>query len=228
MTSRLGGDGNLRDSLLKSRISKLPHLPAIAPSQWSSNTSEEQEEDGIGDLSMAPPLRSTSQRSAESRSLDLHYTPLSAHGCFQEALEVEVDYAEDRQGNPINVAETDGDRAASSTDTRGGSKAVFRVYYTPPKASSIERKRGTGSMATANDDGLPSLDSLKALEVDEIDESNERDSPKDPGTIFFFHHGAGYSALSYALVAKNITEETKGKAGVLAFDCRGHGGFSCV
>jgi len=37
------------------------------------------------------------------------------------------------------------------------------------------------------------------------------------------HHGAGYSALSFAMMAKEITTETGGECGVLAMDCRRHG-----
>jgi len=38
-----------------------------------------------------------------------------------------------------------------------------------------------------------------------------------------FHHGAGYSGLSFAMMAKEITTTTGGECGVLAMDCRRHG-----
>ena len=38
-----------------------------------------------------------------------------------------------------------------------------------------------------------------------------------------FHHGAGYSGLSFACLAKEITEMTKGECGVLSLDARRHG-----
>jgi protein phosphatase methylesterase 1 len=41
--------------------------------------------------------------------------------------------------------------------------------------------------------------------------------------LFVFHHGAGYSALSYACLAKEIATRTNGEAGSLAFDARMHG-----
>lgn len=48
----------------------------------------------------------------------------------------------------------------------------------------------------------------------------------DPGSVIIFHHGAGYSALSFSLVAKAIGERCAGELGVLAFDARRHGGHS--
>ncbi|KAI7899432.1 Alpha/Beta hydrolase protein [Cokeromyces recurvatus] len=46
---------------------------------------------------------------------------------------------------------------------------------------------------------------------------------KRNGPIFFMHHGAGSSALTFGLVAKHIKDLTQGECGVIAFDCRGHG-----
>ncbi|PCH42579.1 protein phosphatase methylesterase [Wolfiporia cocos MD-104 SS10] len=43
------------------------------------------------------------------------------------------------------------------------------------------------------------------------------------GTVMVFHHGAGQSALTFACVAKEVTEISRGECGVLALDCRGHG-----
>ena len=37
------------------------------------------------------------------------------------------------------------------------------------------------------------------------------------------HHGAGYSALSFACLAKELNEEGGNAVGVLAFDARRHG-----
>jgi protein phosphatase methylesterase 1 len=199
MSDRLGSEGDLRNSLLKSRIAKLPHLPAIAPSQWSSgssSTEEQQEElDDIGTLGMAPPPRSSAQRNAESRSIDALYSPLSATGCFQEALEVDI-------------TEEDNDFK----------RATFRVYYTPPKKRS-SKSRQKQADKTSTPQTLETLSSPNTVESNDDDD----DDASIPGTVFFFHHGAGYSGLSYALVAKHITELSNGEAGVLAFDCRGHG-----
>ena len=37
------------------------------------------------------------------------------------------------------------------------------------------------------------------------------------------HHGAGYSGLTFACFAKEVTDMTKGECGVLALDARRHG-----
>lgn len=42
-------------------------------------------------------------------------------------------------------------------------------------------------------------------------------------TLFVCHHGAGSDALSFALMAKEVTARTRGEVGVLAYDCRAHG-----
>ncbi|KAJ3510686.1 hypothetical protein NLJ89_g4527 [Agrocybe chaxingu] len=43
------------------------------------------------------------------------------------------------------------------------------------------------------------------------------------GTVMICHHGAGYSGLSLACFAKEVTEMTKGECGVLSIDARRHG-----
>ncbi|CAK5269955.1 unnamed protein product [Mycena citricolor] len=43
------------------------------------------------------------------------------------------------------------------------------------------------------------------------------------GTVLVCHHGAGYSGLSFACLAKEIAGMTKGECGVLALDARRHG-----
>ncbi|RPD54823.1 protein phosphatase methylesterase [Lentinus tigrinus ALCF2SS1-7] len=45
----------------------------------------------------------------------------------------------------------------------------------------------------------------------------------EDGTVIVCHHGAGYSGLTFACMAKEITDMSKGECGVLAYDCRGHG-----
>ncbi|WFD44999.1 protein phosphatase methylesterase-1 [Malassezia psittaci] len=42
-------------------------------------------------------------------------------------------------------------------------------------------------------------------------------------TVFVCHHGAGSGALSFALFAQEVTRQTQGEVGILAYDCRGHG-----
>ena len=48
------------------------------------------------------------------------------------------------------------------------------------------------------------------------------------GTIMICHHGAGYSGLSFACFAKEVTETTKGECGVLSLDARRHGNKSLL
>ena len=67
--------------------------------------------------------------------------------------------------------------------------------------------------------GLPTDDG----EDDDDLGSSPQQAASVPGTLFVFHHGAGFSALSYALVAAEITRMSGGEVGVLAYDCRGHG-----
>jgi protein phosphatase methylesterase 1 len=43
------------------------------------------------------------------------------------------------------------------------------------------------------------------------------------GTIVVCHHGAGYSALSFACFSKEVTRLSNGECGILAFDVRKHG-----
>ncbi|KAI0259130.1 protein phosphatase methylesterase [Gloeopeniophorella convolvens] len=43
------------------------------------------------------------------------------------------------------------------------------------------------------------------------------------GSVMVCHHGAGFSGLSFALFAKEVTQLTKGELGVLSVDARRHG-----
>ncbi|KAF9512543.1 hypothetical protein BS47DRAFT_1394141 [Hydnum rufescens UP504] len=43
------------------------------------------------------------------------------------------------------------------------------------------------------------------------------------GSIIVCHHGAGYSALSFACLAKEVVQSTSGECGIMAFDARAHG-----
>lgn len=52
-------------------------------------------------------------------------------------------------------------------------------------------------------------------------------SKVDNGTVMVCHHGAGYSGLSFACFAKEVTDMTKSECGVLSFDARCHGLWFC-
>lgn len=145
---------NLYRSAIHARLSKLPSLP---PSEELEDGDEQEEEaDTLGSLPSMPPSHTplpqlgSGSDPVKPPHLDT-YTPISASGYFDQALEINVPSAQ------LN----------------------FRVYYTQPKA-------------------------------------------KD-GTILVCHHGAGYSALSFACLAKEVTRLSNGECGVLAFDVRRHG-----
>ena len=48
------------------------------------------------------------------------------------------------------------------------------------------------------------------------------------GSVMICHHGAGFSGLSFALFAKEITTLSKGELGVLSLDARRHGAHSPI
>ncbi|EDO16436.1 hypothetical protein Kpol_1030p46, partial [Vanderwaltozyma polyspora DSM 70294] len=50
---------------------------------------------------------------------------------------------------------------------------------------------------------------------------NNLESPSIP--LFICHHGAGSSALTFALLAKELYDRLEGKCAILTFDARGHG-----
>lgn len=47
--------------------------------------------------------------------------------------------------------------------------------------------------------------------------------PLEESTVMVLHHGAGFGALAYALMAREVTRLSNGEVGLLAYDCRGHG-----
>ncbi|CAG8579129.1 5447_t:CDS:2 [Paraglomus occultum] len=65
------------------------------------------------------------------------------------------------------------------------------------------------------DIGIPGTDDV--FRTYEIPANN----PNSP--IFVFHHGAGYSGLSFALCAKKTHELLNGDCCMFTYDCRGHG-----
>lgn len=214
---------DLRQSLLKTKIAKLPHLPAISPSQWASGSKSMEaaigeDSDSIGNLTIAPPPRTAFQRSAESRQLDRLYSPISAEDCFNEALEVDIDDETEngiRHMNSVPAKEGNASKA----------EAIFRIYYTPPIKKTANRAPQRPPQSSSKQSlSLDRLDPNDLLHKDQnLDDRGFDMMEGSAGTVFFLHHGAGYSGLSYALVAKHITKITHGEAGVLALDCRGHG-----
>ncbi|KAK0556469.1 Protein phosphatase methylesterase 1 [Tilletia horrida] len=200
---------DLRSSVLKSRIARLPHLPAIHPGAEA----EEESGDGAGQSSSSmPPPPSLGAPRRPLRSKDPTggaFAPISSEDCFSQALEVDVNYP-------------------TGSSSRS---ATFRVYYTPPLKSgpSSGTSRSAASSVSTRAEAIDvDLDNLQAPVLmsggdDDEDDADDTDSSGGSGTVFVLHHGAGFGGLSYALVAREITRQTKGQVGVLAFDCRGHG-----
>lgn len=185
-------------------------LPSLSTSSGPSSSSSSHHK-----TSMAPlPLPKLSRKAAKG-SDDADYTALSAKDCFEQALEVPVE-----------------------------DQGTWRVYLTPPKPSkqrsnpqqrqplkaTLGAGKSLGGAVGAGGSGDASLDSIDLSNVVDDDNDDEgvaastHSQKPDPGSIIFFHHGAGYSALSFALAAKEITRTTGGEVGVMAMDCRGHGG----
>ncbi|GAA5937547.1 phosphoprotein phosphatase methylesterase 1 [Sporobolomyces koalae] len=162
--------------LLKARLGKLPHLPALdTPAELDPDEEEEMLDSFPTGSSTTSTVSLTSKnRRARSRQ-DL--SPLSAEGYFAQALQVQVPVS--------NVYPSSIDTESSTTPV------VFRVYYTAP------------AISTSPDD------------ADDVQNSN--------GVVFVCVHGAGYSGLSYACMAKSLTGQSGGRVGVLAYDARGHG-----
>ncbi|GAA6054032.1 hypothetical protein JCM3770_001330 [Rhodotorula araucariae] len=186
----------MQRDLLKSRLARLPQLPALDPpastrAPCADDTPDEvepldDEDDEAHDTFdvTAPAVRLPPRRRigalASSPSASSTYAPLSAQGSFASALEVAVQVRAPWAGAGPDQGE-----------------ATFRTYYTPP------------APAPGPDDGT--------------------------GTVFVCVHGAGYSALSFAELAKALVEGgdaggagagrggKRGRVGVLAFDARGHG-----
>ena len=121
----------------------------------------------------------------------------------------------------------DGDEEEEEADTLGSLPSM------PPPPTSFP-KPGSGSTSTR-----PShLDGYKPISASEyFDQALEiavpsaqlnfrvyYTPPKATGsTVLVCHHGAGYSALSFACFAKEVTGLSNGECGIFAFDVRRHG-----
>lgn len=218
---------DLRQSLLKERVAKLPHLPAIVPPRdqttatytaSAAKMNDDDENDTLG------PLAAPSSSLHKAHISQSEYSPVSAEDCFDIALEV------DNFGNgTIDTMSYTSPTVENRSNEKPRTQGQFRVYYTPTKEK-LEPLKGKhvrpAPFGTVGD-GNPDLMSLQPPTVpgddEEIDENQESKQRSSAGTVFLLLHGAGYSALSFALVAKWITKLTEGNAGVLAYDCRGHG-----
>lgn len=186
---------DLRTSFLKSKLAKLPVMPPLSVGAVA-------EEQGSGNaFEQEDVVGNLSHKNKSARQRLRDYSPQTAEAYFEQALQVDV---------ALTVG-----------------SAAFRVYYTPPKP--VEKSAARNAVASVSqavpDVGTPSLPMLQpGIKIaDDVEDDFKPSQASDPGTVFLLHHGAGFSALSYALTAAEITQKTNGEAGVLAFDCRGHG-----
>lgn len=210
---------DLQRSFVKSKLSKLPPVPSFREDE--EEQAELDSRDAFGTTSSS--LASTSfsrevPRGSKRRPQVDDFSPRTAEGSFEQALEVDV---------PLSVG-----------------SASFRVYYTPPRPKrsgqhAAARVPSTSAAASpslrdvdvnVNSPSLPTLRPGVGLASDDGDDEDDasvdpsaQNTPRDPGTLFVFHHGAGFSALSYALTAAELSKLSGGEVGVLAYDCRGHG-----
>ncbi|SPO34911.1 related to Protein phosphatase methylesterase 1 [Pseudozyma flocculosa] len=217
---------DLRSSLLKARLTKLPPVPPWPAEplheddEDDSDANYRHEQDESRDSFPGPSSSSALLPHKEKTSRRTHrnpqdFSPLTAQGYFDQALEVDVPLC---QSEPVQATQSNAPHAK------------FRVYYTPPRPSPRHPAPSQRGPRHANappsgsfQDVSLSAASMAPPTVDE--EYDDGGESAGPGTLFLFHHGAGFSGLSYALTAAEITRTTEGQVGVLAFDCRGHAMF---
>ena len=61
-----------------------------------------------------------------------------------------------------------------------------------------------------------------SFRVYEVKPAPNEDGTLLNGPLFIFHHGGGYTALTFALLAKHLKLKIP-ECSILCFDCRGHG-----
>lgn len=104
--------------------------------------------------------------------------------------------------------------------------ATFRVYYSAPQPHAAQGKRKTGATDVPVFSDLtsgPGRAPWAAVTPTDDEDDDDDVASSSNGIVFVCVHGAGYSALSFACLAKDLRARSHGRAGVLAFDGRGHG-----
>lgn len=121
----------------------------------------------------------------------------------------------------------DGDEEEEEADTLGSLPSM-----SPPSTSLPKLKPASASTKPPHLGGYKPISAAgyfdQALEVNvpsaQLNFRVYYTPPKAKGgTILICHHGAGYSALSFACFAKEVTDLSNGECGILAFDMRRHG-----
>jgi len=120
----------------------------------------------------------------------------------------------------------DGDEEEEEADSLGSLPSM------PPPPTSQRPGSGSASTKPSYLDGFKPISASgyfdQALEINVLSaQLNFRVYYTPPkakgGTVLVCHHGAGYSALSFACFAKEVMGFSNGECGVFAFDVRRHG-----
>jgi len=127
---------------------------------------------------------------------------------------------------PINPTEVDDDDEDPEADDSIGALGALNLNSTP-KPFPLSRQCSDVDLTPIAASGHFQQAVQVALAEANLDVRVYISPPvptdNDAGSIMIFHHGAGYSALSFACLAKAVTELTSGECGVMAFDARAHG-----
>jgi protein phosphatase methylesterase 1 len=98
--------------------------------------------------------------------------------------------------------------------------------YSPLSAADSFADALSVSVNLISDSTAPSSDTFRVYYTPPSPPTDDQDaSGGGNGVVFVCVHGAGYSGLSWAAFAQELTKQSKGKVGVLAYDARAHGEY---
>ncbi|KAL1758568.1 Alpha/Beta hydrolase protein [Schizophyllum commune] len=182
-----------------------------APGYEEEDDDEESETDGLGDLprsGLGPPAVPPNPHLQRLNARLNPHNPRTRNT---------KDHKPNPAHAPLSAAPYFAESAQIPLPDRG---LDVRVYYTAPGGASYTAP-GVG---TSSDPGAhQSPDPTTQSPTHHQDPASLLATPSDPGALLVAHHGAGYSGLSFACLAGEITSTTRGALGVLAMDARRHG-----
>ncbi|MCJ1360682.1 MAG: Protein phosphatase methylesterase 1 [Icmadophila ericetorum] len=159
------------------------------------------------------------QRSfAKAKLADLPFEPPLPPNSAEE-LEEEED-EDELQELPEPSPDEDSSSASSASSTGTIRPSLSKHLFARPKGSVGSRK--TLDPLDWNEFFPQELYLPRKTENSEITHHAYLIPPSEKGPLFVTHHGAGSSALSFAVCAKEIIKALP-KSGVLSIDARGHG-----
>jgi len=158
-----------------------------------------------------PSFFSSSAMSFRKNLQGTGYSPIPWSQYFQECLNVCIPQETDDHRKPsvIRADQTDNQKKRSSDQSQPHN--IFRVYRNRPSPSPPSSSSSSSTLPQEASDSESSNASICSCPNSNVE------------SLFVLHHGAGHTALSWALVAQQIYEKTEKKADVIAFDMRGHG-----